>query len=546
MNTPKQFSTPLVFTVIFYLVTGLCLTGVVSGVDKPSVARVMKGPHAIDWEPLVEYRQLLLTVAAPDGRKFEKTFSPGETVVFEPGEAFTGILPEGTYNYELRVTPLVTRKRGRIGESAVSGIGRKPVALPPPVPSQSGYFTVLNGSIVANTAPENLSSTMDIVHMDDVIIDGSLCVGNDCYNGLAFGFDTIVLMENNLRIFFDDTSTIQNYPRNDWRIICNDSTDNGGKYFAIEDATEADSIFVLEAGAPSNSLYVDSHGDVGINTATPYYELHIVDGDSPAVRLDQDGSYGWTPQKWDLCGNESNFFIRDATHASKLPFRIEPEAPTDSIFIKSNGYIGLGTGSPSAPLEVETTGTPALIIADRTDGAAVQFSAGVSSTYFGSRSNHKMHLITNQIERVTVDTSGRMGIGLTSPSHKIEVYNSGGSNAYCDGGVWADGSSRKGKENIKSLSTNDAVNALRELDPVKFHYKGGKEEYLGFIAEDVPELVAMNDRKGLSPMDIVAVLTKVVQQQQDVIAAQQKISAEQQKNIAQMKAEIEALKKERK
>jgi hypothetical protein len=34
---------------------------------------------------------------------------------------------------------------------------------------------------------------------------------------------------------------------------------------------------------------------------------------------------------------------------------------------------------------------------------------------------------------------------------------------------------------------------------------------VGFIAEDVPELVATKDRKGLSPMDIVAVLTKVVQ-----------------------------------
>jgi hypothetical protein len=44
------------------------------------------------------------------------------------------------------------------------------------------------------------------------------------------------------------------------------------------------------------------------------------------------------------------------------------------------------------------------------------------------------------------------------------------------------------------------------------------EEYLGFIAEDVPELVAMNSRTGLSPMDIVAVLTKVAQEQQKTIS----------------------------
>ena len=43
-----------------------------------------------------------------------------------------------------------------------------------------------------------------------------------------------------------------------------------------------------------------------------------------------------------------------------------------------------------------------------------------------------------------------------------------------------------------------------------------------FIAEDVPDLVATKDRKGLSPMDIVAVVTKVVQDQQETIKDQGK------------------------
>jgi hypothetical protein len=40
---------------------------------------------------------------------------------------------------------------------------------------------------------------------------------------------------------------------------------------------------------------------------------------------------------------------------------------------------------------------------------------------------------------------------------------------------------------------------------------------VGFIAEDVPDLVATEDRKGMSAMDVVAVLTKVVQDQQQTI-----------------------------
>ena len=58
----------------------------------------------------------------------------------------------------------------------------------------------------------------------------------------------------------------------------------------------------------------------------------------------------------------------------------------------------------------------------------------------------------------------------------------------------------------------------RALKSVKFNYKAEENEgYVGFIAEEVPELVAMSDRKGLAPMDIVAVLVKVVQDQQETI-----------------------------
>lgn len=42
-------------------------------------------------------------------------------------------------------------------------------------------------------------------------------------------------------------------------------------------------------------------------------------------------------------------------------------------------------------------------------------------------------------------------------------------------------------------------------------YKTDKEEpRVGFIAEDVPGLVGMKDKKNLAAMDIVSVLTKVV------------------------------------
>ena len=107
------------------------------------------------------------------------------------------------------------------------------------------------------------------------------------------------------------------------------------------------------------------------------------------------------------------------------------------------------------------------------------------------------------------------------------------SGAYCtSGGVWTNASSREYKKDIKPLSTEKAVDALAQLNPVEFAYKVDSEDtHVGFIAEEVPELVATKDRKGTSPMDVVAVLTKVVQEQQRTIS-------ELSKEVAELKKEL--------
>ena len=195
----------------------------------------------------------------------------------------------------------------------------------------------------------------DQVFNDDVIATFSLCVGNDCVNGESFGFDTLRLKENNLRIHFDDTSTSSSFPSNDWRITVNDSSNGGDNYFGIEDSTAGRTPFRVDAGAPANSLRVDSGGDIGIGNSAPVVELHVTDGDSPTLRLEQNGSSGFTAQTWDIAGNEANFFVRDVTNGSQLPFKIIPGADHNALVIAADNNIGMGTNSPSANLHVRTT-----------------------------------------------------------------------------------------------------------------------------------------------------------------------------------------------
>jgi hypothetical protein len=137
--------------------------------------------------------------------------------------------------------------------------------------------------------------------------------------------------------------------------------------------------------------------------------------------------------------------------------------------------------------------------------------------------------------RVTVTGNGNVGIGTQSPSHPLQM--AGG--AYSTGSSWVNASSREYKENIEVLSVTEAVAALRELNPVKFNYKAEpKQKQVGFIAEDVPELVAMNDRKGLDTMDIVAVLTRVVQEQEKAIKEQHRIIDQLTEKITDLEKEV--------
>ncbi|TMO82042.1 hypothetical protein [Pseudoalteromonas spongiae] len=211
------------------------------------------------------------------------------------------------------------------------------------------------------------------VFTTDVIIQGSNCVGFDCVNGESFGFDTIRLKENNLRINFQDTSNSASFPSNDWRLVANDTGNGGANYFAIEDSTAGRTPFKVEAAAPANTLYVEADGDVGIKTANPVVDLHVVEGNTPTLRLEQDGSDGFTPQTWDVAGNEANFFIRDVTNGSKLSFRIEPGAPESSVHIDNAGNVGLGNSNPNAALDiVRSNGTAKVEIHENSSSEATR------------------------------------------------------------------------------------------------------------------------------------------------------------------------------
>jgi hypothetical protein len=509
----------------------LCFMGM-AGVNE--VADVSIGSYGVHFLPKVSYGKLTLSVSRPDGTVFSKTFEAGISPYFDLSQN-SGVVIEGNYNYELQVTPLTTKIRG-------TGKNLPKARLQGNLMSQSGSFSVLGGTIVTPGASEaggrpfvtqgDPATPSDQVILDDLIVTGSACIGFDCVNGESFGFDTLRLKENNLRIKFQDTSSTAAFPTNDWQITANDSASGGANKFSIDDIDSGRTPFTIKAGTRANAIFVDDSGRVGFGTSTPSEDLHIWYGDTPTIRLAQSGS-GWAPQTWDVAGNEANFFIRDVTNSSKLPFRIQPSAPTNSLFIKSDGKVGLGTQSPEFELEVERTGTAARFICDMTNGSTGCMVAGSQYVFIGAKTNHELRFLVNDNPAMIIGTNMYIGIGTTTPNPTYPIEVATANNARLETtGNWVNPSSRELKENIESLTPEEAIETLKGLDPVKYNYKVDKEEgYVGFIAEDVPELVSVKDRKGMVTMDVVAVLTKVVQEQQDTISGLNKRIAELEKKV---------------
>lgn len=509
------------FTILVLLIA-FTATGINADSRKP-VAEVMVGSWGLSWSPNVSYSRIVLSVATPGGQVITKTFAAGQVPGFDLSDLEPPVL-DGSYTYELRVIPVLPVANLKRGEKL--GFERK-VTHDLETATQTGHFHVFGGSIVNPNLQENPSGVNAQTFTTDLIVQGSACVGVDCTSSESFGFDTIRLKENNLRIKFQDTSTSASFPTNDWMLVANDSSNGGAEKFAIEDVTNGKTPFTVEANAPNNSLYVASEGRIGVRTSTPVVDIHVKQGNSPTLRLEQDGSSGFTAQTWDIAGNETNFFIRDVTSGSKLPFRIKPGSGNDdALMIHADGRVSLGRDSISSGVQMELYDTTDTYFQTYANGSSLVKSffgaAGTASTgygIFGTGSSHELRLAINGNTRFTLGTDG--GITMTN----------GGGTYNASNGQWVDGSSRAYKENIKDLSAEAAIEAVKKLNPVTFKFKIAEngDEQVGFIAEEVPELVAQKNRKGLAPMDIVAVLTKVVQ--------------EQQKTIEELKKEIKDIKK---
>ena len=546
--------------------------------DRNQSASISSFGSSIRFDVPGPHSAVTLTVLAPDGQSFTKEFQAGNIVEFKLTDSKGERLPDGQYVYELRVTPIIAsevREALRAARASDKGAEvqremRRRGQIPSHPLVQSGGFQVVNGSIVTSggveerrgparamateqpaapaapvVASERRSGykvqrhhprfmVFDQVIPDDLIVQGSLCVGLDCVNNETFGTDTIKVKENNTRITFEDTSTSAGFANNNWQIRANDQPSGGANYLGIVDlgATaigESGTIVVaVDAGALANSIRVGSNSKVGFRTATPGLDMHANTSDTPAIRLEQNNTGGFSAQTWDIGANEANFFVRDLTGGSRLPFRVRPGAPTSSIDISASGNVGIGTASPGALLDVQgnsvtigsdisastrTTGVIKLsritappfttgnlnfaFIAGATTATENIAGIGGAATGFSAATSIVFHTAgtTNTdfgTERMRINSSGQVGIGTTAPDQLLSV--NGNASKATGGGSWLTFSDERLK-NFRGRFTT-GLDAVMKLQPLRFQYRPqnavgiqSEAEHVGFGAQAVQQVI---------------------------------------------------------
>lgn len=269
-----------------------------------------------------------------------------------------------------------------------------------------------------------------------------------------------------------------------------------------------------------------SNGNVGIGTDDPAATLHVVStngdyqgilfshkdaGNLPIEGNDQGGVFFRT----DAAGNANKAELKFSGSYSQNAYAIDAakvssgvnRSVANLILNPSGGKVGIGTVSPSYPLEVAgdtSIGAGALVVGSgneiwtqpQTDGTAelIINNRGFKNQYQRAR-NFKVYDGMSKPVLSVIGSNGNVGIGNTNPGYKLDVV--GGINVtdkFYANGVCVAGcnSDRRLKQNIAPLSS--ALDRVLRLRGVTYEWKDPEKHgnlrgaQIGMIAQEVEQV----------------------------------------------------------
>ncbi len=357
---------------------------------------------------------------------------------------------------------VITEKDGKVG------IGTPTPAAKLHVQSSSNseiYNTYFTGNALHFNRSNGGSSYLDKTDSGDLILRFGLPVTNrfTFKNDGSFGIGTTTPSEK-LEIY-DSTTTpgaisLKSF-RNDAGYV------DVGRISAKQNTTEVSRIGMPRAGGTytgyltfwtkdnnnaslTEKMRINEFGNVGIGNASPVARLHVVNsitgqGDSKG-NMSKNSVLTLKPH----ATNSTNMQFAQVNNGNGMGIQVTNSGNTANWDIALNPYggnVGIGTTAPNSKLEVyhssvrtveinpqnqlDVTGNSSLTIKEFVPSIEYQDSSNSSADAVTFANNNKFYigkktgsrLINSSLFNVDLN-NGRVGVGVISPSEKLEIYDS--------------------------------------------------------------------------------------------------------------------------
>ena len=199
-----------------------------------------------------------------------------------------------------------------------------------------------------------------------------------------------------------------------------------------------------EGGTEVERMRIRPTGLIGIGTSNPTSPLHVI-GDTKTegafVSLPSSGSSeGGEIQLKNPDGSTNGAVIDISATDTFRIFQLNNNSlmqlgqlsgtggqitlhtgGSERVRINSSGNVGVGVSNPATPLHVSAAGATPVVIESSNSQSLINFRNSSTSLFFMGASSNNWNVQSSGVERLSVTSSGNVGINNNSPFFKLDV-----------------------------------------------------------------------------------------------------------------------------